>query len=1619
MQSKDCVKKKIIAYGMIVLLLVNLLSSSLKMNVVTASGETGEASESIKITGLSDYQVFMKPESGNLSISFSYEYKETYPEGTLFQYELTKEGQNEPVKTVTLEQIADSVSLDIAEQADYKIIFKAVSQNKEELASLNRHFRVLTDAAKAACNVAVKDKATGQETASSNSEITVEYALDNLDCLGLYRKIEVDNGSGTYEVLEGKAGEVSLTARAGSYSKTAGESFVAEEGKTQKYRVTYHIVKEVSGSKEQVGQEIVKEFTLDKSVPEVSFVSNVNEAKTFQSVVNYTPVVGEDNCSIKVCGKRTYLSEEGSTDEMLEYAITADHPDVSFERTGNYEIYTWTADAAGNVAESKRLTFSIDKEKPEIVITGAEAGKHYGEDKVDLVFTLKDLNVSEKKECYGLNVEKDGEKQENAVQWDVKKSECTAKGVLSLSKEGSYHIEMTGEDAAGNKDTASLDFVIDRTAPLAAIAVSHDNNQNGEPVVRQEEVQGQSGKANVYYLKDDAKLDFNVTELYHEGTEIYIGSSLNGADFEEKCYSMERNPEIIPVVYGAGGQEGRYETYVWAKDAAGNLVGKDKETGLIEADYRCHFVIDRTAPKFTIAGAKGNNSFYSLGTVLVLTAEDVNHDLDTYNIKVTRTDNNGVITTQSYEGSEGWSVKDDLRVQYNLKLLEEGNYVVELTGKDKSGNEGVNDKGEAAKVSFRVDVTAPSIALSSVQEGACYGNDVPLLIHIRDLNYTDTDASITITRELGEEKEVTTNPISLEQFDTEFEQVFTEDGSYTICVNAKDAAGNEAVPGIVHFVIDKSAPALEITGVGDGAMSREAVTLNLRARDYNHDFSRYTIVVTRSDIEEELESETYVYPAEQWAQEGADAVKKLTISKEGRYRISFDAVDKADNTAATAGITFTIDHTAPVISGVVYSDTNGSIGELYHNIYSNKAIMVEFMVKDQISGVNDQRIYVTVGKPGQQGADSKMYMAHKRIGNYYYVYIPTDLSVSEFNDTITIWANDMLNNEKSYTSLNIVFNTQRPAIHMDCDTDYTKWTNQDVTFHTTVSDEKAGIKQILYRVNNKMVKMISFADLTTSYSCDVTAIESASKVTGYTVSVEVINNCGTSNIMEKRVYIDKVKPKVSLSGVQNGAHYNASQTFTTSVQDVSYSQTKTVYMINRTLDGKTFGTSAAVFHSGKYEDSCGRKMVKEGRYKIYAVTTDGAGNRTVSNTISFVIDKTAPKLSIDGVSDGAMSGSLVNLEFGCEESFFATNHILIDVERTLDGKTVKNQITGFPKSAKKSTFKHSFTEDGTYRVTMSATDKAGNVAAVRTVTFSVDRTKPEIRFAGTDNYQQWKEPATIQFVVEESYYAKNHIEIQGTCTDMDGNVTDVELPDFASTGKVSRLTKQFDKDGIYEFRMISKDEAGNSESGEIHFTIDQTNPEIRNIKQYNGGYYQQFKLADSLEDIFKDLTVVSYKILLNGIEYDGVTKVEEEGKYALEVEVTDEVGHITNEAVEFIIDHTAPKVIFNGAKDGGEVRDSGIITLSLTNTEDEITAVRMNGVDYGADVRSLSYDEYGSYQIDVDCIDKAGNAVTRSLYFVYKHPMINVILFGGMGILTVCGLVWLWVRRKNKRGTKA
>lgn len=1594
---------------MVVLLIMNLCPS---MGYRYVQAEESEE-HMVGVTGVSNQEIITWEEAmSSTGIVISYAFEAGFSKRG---YEVYKEGEEGAILSSSIDEDLESGEITVLDAGDknniYRIVFKGTKEvdGVDTVVEETISFKVCSQSPEYQLTKSV-------DTDVTKEDVTITYQAEkDMVYNKAYRTVYRVDAGGNKSVVEGKDGEITLEAR-GEYNLAVEETFSANENETIAYEIYYVLKDEMGQAVDSTGKTM--SFVIDKKAPEMRIQHNVSSSNLPQESVTYQVTVQEDYYKTEESFKFIVRKEaiDGTVDTK-EHVFGQNHwqttQAITFSEEGKYFVKAVAVDKAGNTVVTDILEFIIDKSAP--VVTVTETGNGVDGIHQDMTLDIDVFDICGSDEDYEVKVNG----RPARLTWVKGQDEYTLSTSITFGKRKDYSAETEYEIVIKAKDQSNHEaaqvvkrFVIDYTAPAyTTVKVESVKNNNATTVSLNQE-------DDCYYISGNGRL----SAIIHEenpgnGAEASVEVTKDGASFIQDTIPLDRKdtPYYTSVLFE---EEGTYLATIESKDVAGNRSSYTTK----------EMIVDHTAPVFDIKNVNGmtaveviENKVYGAGLKLRFYATDKNHAPDQYMIRVEHRKGFQRDVYTYYGEDLNWKSSGD-RIWTDKSFVEDGQYSITFYGKDKAGNGIIHT--DYKKVSFVIDQTAPTIRqISDLISNEYYNTNKKFKYLVEESDYENAVVKLNVQRTLdGTVFTDVDKELSMESARQEFEYLCNKEGIYRISVRVKDTAGNEDTYQI-RFVIDKTKPELSISGVQNGGKTKEPVWLTFGVKDRNHDFSSYKIMVTRTNRDGE-EISRVIDDASAWKNNGYEINQQnvyltergLGYKEEGNYEVLFEGIDKATNEAVRKRLTFTIDKTAPTISDVTYTNTNGVIEQKYGNIYSNRTILLEFNVWDSVAGVDRNRIYVTIGDATEKTELSRLFIARKGLGRSYYVYIPSDLGVRELDSKITIWANDMAGNESHHVTNRIVYNTEKPQIHMESDIDYTTWVNQDVTFHTTVRDSKSGIQEITYSIDGEIVKQVTFDKVVNDYSYDLVATKNADKVSGYAVTVEVTNNSGLTAKATRQVYIDKQAPKVELTGVTNEVHYNTNQTIHTKVSDVSYKNTKTTYYVTRTLDGVEHTVPLEDFVPQTYTDDCDHTMMLEGAYKMHAVTIDGAGNKTVSNELIFIIDKTAPKLSITGVGSGSMNGSAVTLHFACEESFYETNQVSIQVEKTIDGATTTQELGGFPKNGKQSSMNHSFVLDGTYRVTFEARDKAGNVAQIQEVTFSVDTTIPEVDIRGTDNYEMWDEGATLQFVVTDSYYADNKVVIEGTRQDIDGHVEPVVVSPFVITGKTSTLSQTFSEDGIYTFVLSARDKAGNEQSKEIHFTIDKTKPEIRGVSQYNGGYYQAFRLAQDLGEIFKDLTVISFKMFLNGIEYNGVDEITEEGKYNLYVEVEDELGHINETNIEFIIDHTAPKIIFTGAPDGGDVYEAGTVTFALINSEDYITGIRINGTDYGTDLRSFDYTEYGSYHIEVDCCDEAGNKVTRTLYFVYNNPNVIPILIGVFGLFAICMVAFLIIQRKRRKG---
>jgi hypothetical protein len=185
----------------------------------------------------------------------------------------------------------------------------------------------------------------------------------------------------------------------------------------------------------------------------------------------------------------------------------------------------------------------------------------------------------------------------------------------------------------------------------------------------------------------------------------------------------------------------------------------------------------------------------------------------------------------------------------------------------------------------------------------------------------------------------------------------------------------------------------------------------------------------------------------------------------------------------------------------------------------------------------------------------------------------------------------------------------------------------------------------------------------------------------------------------------------------------------------------------------------------------------DGTQTITVIATDEAGN-TSSKSVSFTIDKTAPSITITTPADGLVTNQGVSLSYSVSDNVSSPDKITVSPA----AETV-------------------YSTEGTQTITVIATDEAGNTAS-KSISFTIDKTAPIV---------------TITFP-SEGLVTKDNVTLSYTVTDDVSSLDKITVS--PSSGTV------YSTEGTQTIMVIATDEAGNTSSKSVSFTIDNTAPAV-------------------------------------------------------------------------------------------------------------------------------------------------------------------------------------------------
>lgn len=355
------------------------------------------------------------------------------------------------------------------------------------------------------------------------------------------------------------------------------------------------------------------------------------------------------------------------------------------------------------------------------------------------------------------------------------------------------------------------------------------------------------------------------------------------------------------------------------------------------------------------------------------------------------------------------------------------------------------------------------------------------------------------------------------------------------------------------------------------------------------------------------------------------------------------------------------------------------------------------------------------------------------------------------------------------------------------------------------------------------------------------------------------------------------------------------------------------------------------------ENMVNRFVNEDGSYIIKAVATDNAGNEYFKEKTIY-IDMTAPVISnLTGITEGSFNTGMVTVVATIDEKHFIENgnETTAEVTRTLDGETEKYTIKADVATSENNRYNFTFNKDGTYTIILNSKDAAGNKAASKTISFTIDNTSPICEITGVVENAYYKDTAYMTLSVLESNYATNKVDITIT-RELNGIEHEVSSNIFNSTDKNTTMQQSFSEEGTYTVKVDAKDEAGNTAvTRTVIFTVDTSDPviEIKGVSNesaykgdiipeiaINDNYYKSYSIKltktgvyfnDSRTDInnLKDVDVTEDFIgglaaAPNGIyaSLDTFEKIQDnDGIYILTVMAEDLAGRIATKTVRFSV----------------------------------------------------------------------------------------------------------------------
>ncbi|EEG0278180.1 Ig-like domain repeat protein [Salmonella enterica] len=823
-------------------------------------------------------------------------------------------------------------------------------------------------------------------------------------------------------------------------------------------------------------------------------------------------------------------------------------------------------------------------------------------------------------------------------------------------------------------------------------------------------------------------------------------------------------------------------------------------------------------------------------------------------------------------------------------------------------------------------------------------------------------------------------------------------GPHTLMVEASDKAGNKTTQKL-DFTIDTilSEPTITLDSADDSAAGDNITNVKMPGftlGNIDADVTKVVVTVAHDGKNQQIElikngGVWRFTPGAAWT--------------DGDYTLTVKVEDKAGNTNYSAPLTVTIDTQTSIDRIELLNDT-GIVGD---NLTNEARPQFHITVPTDVNSV-------------QLSLDGGINWVNATLtsdGVWEYIW-PTDLVENTY--TLTVKATDVAGNTATET-LNFIIDTtlSTPTITLDSADD-----------SGTANDNKTNVKTpgfIIGGIDSDVTQVVVQV-MRDGHSEEVELTQTNGQwrfVPGsawtdgdYTLTVTVKDEAGNIRhsapltvTIDTQITIDHIE-LVNDSGIpDDNLTNNVRPHFQVTVPT-------DVNVVRLSIDGgKTWFNATQSATPGVW-DYTWLADVGEGKHTLTVEATDKAGNKTTQQ-LDFIIDTllSEPTIVLDSTDDSGTKGDhLTNVN---KPTFLLGNidadarYVTVEVQHggTKEVLTATKDATGNWSVTPTGTW-----ADGDYTLTVRVEDEAGNEkhSASLTVTVDTQITIDVIELVNDNGIpgDNMTNDAHPQFRVTVPG------DVNEVSLSIDGGVTWVKATQSATPGVWNYTWPGTVPDGDYTLNVKATDNAGNTVTETLHFTIDTTlsTPVIVLDSADDSGVHgdnmtNHTQPTFALQHIDDDAVRVTVSVEHGGVTttFDATkdaggwtftpTGAWADGDYTLSVSVEDKAGNTSHSASLTVTVDT--QIAINNIE---LVNDSSIPDDNLTNNvrphfqvtvPTDVNVVRLS-IDGGKtwfnatqsatpgvwDYTWLADVGEGKHTLTVEATDKAGNKTTQQLDFI-------------------------------------